>query len=161
MSIFFSATTVPSFVLTGFGSNWKRLFESFDADGDGKLSESEFRRAVHSNKHVWTQLDDATIAALFHVLDANEDGSIGMDEFLSWFAKDKSATDAVRNVIQELDHTLHLVSTAMLATEKRERSRQRERIRAHRGQTVVFVGVALCFTRGSARFAVTSLRVCR
>ena len=56
----------------------KDLFAQIDADGDGKLSKSEFENALGAGGTNLAQADD-----VFGKLDKNGDGSVGLDEMMA------------------------------------------------------------------------------
>src|SRR5205807_9520666 len=63
-----SASSSPSAAL-------KDLFSQIDADGDGKISKSEFENALGAGGTNLAQADD-----VFNKLDANGDGTVSLDE---------------------------------------------------------------------------------
>lgn len=58
-------------------SHAQRLFAKMDADGDGKISQTEFENVFGSGA------DKSKVDGLFNALDANGDGSVSSDEFAS------------------------------------------------------------------------------
>ncbi|MGX4770891.1 EF-hand domain-containing protein [Bradyrhizobium guangdongense] len=67
-----SATTSTP---TGRDAALKNLFSQIDADGDGKITKSEFEKALGAGGTNLTQADD-----VFSKLDSNSDGSVSLDE---------------------------------------------------------------------------------
>ena len=64
---------------------YEQVFEFFDLDDSDLLDECEIKGAIErvSGKPV----NDARYAELMRVIDANKDGAVSKEEFLSWVAK--------------------------------------------------------------------------
>ena len=62
------------------GSNMRRAFALFDADGDGAISAKEFRQGMAAlNLHLrYDEIDD-----LMHLCDQDKCGAVSYDEFIS------------------------------------------------------------------------------
>jgi Ca2+-binding EF-hand superfamily protein len=73
-------------------------FDQLDLDHDGMLTLSEFRAPIRTTKMLkGAQVNLRQREARFRVLDANGDGKISKDEFLSAVAAGVSEADADRN----------------------------------------------------------------
>ena len=103
-------------------SKARAAFELFDADGDGFISMSEMVAYLTSVFRVMTHLDEEAASALpsgvtvaqlarstakaaFEAADANEDGQLSFEEFLSWFDSGAAAdlqTPLAMTSLQEL-----------------------------------------------------------
>eukprot|EP00747_Dinoflagellata_sp_TGD_P179866 gnl/TRDRNA2_/TRDRNA2_31394_c0_seq1.p1 gnl/TRDRNA2_/TRDRNA2_31394_c0~~gnl/TRDRNA2_/TRDRNA2_31394_c0_seq1.p1 ORF type:complete len:545 (+),score=75.84 gnl/TRDRNA2_/TRDRNA2_31394_c0_seq1:73-1707(+) len=60
-----------------------RSFERYDEDGDGKLNEAEFAKAMYWSGANLKGLDKSAIAAMFKDADTDGDSKISIDEFLA------------------------------------------------------------------------------
>lgn len=74
----------------------KALYESLDADGDGKLTAEEWAHGLTANAEVLAKwFGDATVAddhlEAFAALDEDGNGSLSWDEFLAGASKIKPA----------------------------------------------------------------------
>jgi Ca2+-binding EF-hand superfamily protein len=58
----------------------KRLFQTFDTNGNGTLEFKEFKRAMKDFK---LDLEDVDIENIFKSFDQNGDGVLQMDEFMT------------------------------------------------------------------------------
>lgn len=57
----------------------KRLFQTFDIDGNGTLEMKEFKRALKDFK---LDLEDSDIENIFNSFDVNHDGVLQLNEFI-------------------------------------------------------------------------------
>lgn len=63
------------------GMTLENLFETFEKDGDGKISRDEFARMM---KTLGADIPEHTMVHLFTVLDADAGGQIELSEFIAW-----------------------------------------------------------------------------
>ncbi|MBO6938235.1 MAG: EF-hand domain-containing protein [Deltaproteobacteria bacterium] len=62
----------------------REAFEQTDVDGNGQIDLIEFRTLLQT---LGSSLDPAKAEQLFDVIDGDEDGLIGFDEFEAWYSE--------------------------------------------------------------------------
>lgn len=62
----------------------REAFEQTDVDGNGQIDLIEFRTLLRT---LGSSLDPAKAEQLFDVIDGDEDGLIGFDEFEAWYSE--------------------------------------------------------------------------
>lgn len=58
------------------------LFERFDANGDGLVDKTEFRRILHV---LGDEPSDEVLSLEFTTIDSNGDGMVDFEEFRQWW----------------------------------------------------------------------------
>ena len=97
-----SSTVVSRIVLFRYdmylgpgGVNWAKLFKYYDRDNSGRLDEKEFRSAVRRDAKIpASQLSDLALLKLFRAVDSDRDGTIAVDEFVSFLEHGASRSEA-------------------------------------------------------------------
>merc|ERR1712190_393578 len=65
--------------------SFSKLFSFFDRDGSGRLEVKEFFNLIRRDLGLSLRLvPDSAVIAVFSDVDSDHDGSIDLDEFLSW-----------------------------------------------------------------------------
>lgn len=79
------------------------LFKQFDRNGDGKIQRGEFRELLQRlDADMWSDESLDTMSPIWDLWDANKDGCIDYDEFLSWvFAADSEIAGAARQLLKD------------------------------------------------------------
>ncbi|WP_246662699.1 EF-hand domain-containing protein [Rhizobium sp. P44RR-XXIV] len=82
----------------------QKLFESFDKDGTGSLTDSQLASAMQSGHHVHHggQSNDDQLSSLFSSMDTNGDGSVSEAEFVAARPSDVSQ-DQATTLFKSLD----------------------------------------------------------
>jgi len=62
----------------------REAFEQTDGDGNGRIDLIEFRKLLET---LGSSLDPAKAEQLFDIIDGDEDGLIGFNEFEAWYTE--------------------------------------------------------------------------
>eukprot|EP00435_Cladocopium_sp_Y103_P038395 s811_g10.t1 len=69
------------------------IFQSFDLNGDGVIDPAELRFVLRSIRDVGSALSDEMIESVLQQMDANKDGLVNFEEFLSWLYAQRPSTE--------------------------------------------------------------------
>ena len=77
-----------------------KLFKAYDRDGDGMISQSEVITILCKANPSMTERElSEKVQAAFREIDANDDGEISLNEWISWASDDKNTTSASKNLL--------------------------------------------------------------
>jgi Ca2+-binding EF-hand superfamily protein len=83
-----------SYTSFGFGSDLAAMFAQFDKDGSGALDIDELKGVVRRNLHIsQKEVSDFELETLFAFLDADNGGTIEMEEITKFLAHDLDEND--------------------------------------------------------------------
>ena len=89
------------------GQDWEMLFEFFDTNHDGKLTNEELRVAVRRNLGIPPAvLSDRSIRLLFNALDEDQSGSLELGEFVSFLIEGPAALKITEAMVADASREL-------------------------------------------------------
>ncbi|XP_038078621.1 WD repeat-containing protein on Y chromosome-like isoform X2 [Patiria miniata] len=82
----------------------QEIFEEADEDGGGGLDIDEFRQAMRKimGEGMMEEVDDKELAIVFMKVDANCDGTVDWDEYLSYMLMEYQERDHMSNLFKEI-----------------------------------------------------------
>mmetsp|Transcript_70046 Transcript_70046/g.167333 ORF Transcript_70046/g.167333 Transcript_70046/m.167333 type:complete len:251 (+) Transcript_70046:66-818(+) len=91
---------------------WNDAFLTLDTDGDGALSEEEFRSALRETN---PNISDMTSGRLFRAADVNQDGFVDVEEFSDFLKAGAIAAESLQSLAPSHHHTVSSEQLVMWA----------------------------------------------